>query len=95
VNAARGGIVDELALDAALRARRLRAAALDVLAEEPPAPSQPLLTNPFVTISPHNAGLTEECAKRMAVASAQNILDYFDGSPNLGLIVNAREIGLS
>lgn len=88
INAARGGVVDELALDAALRARRIRAAALDVLMEEPPQPSHPLLSNPFVTISPHNAGLTEECAMRMALAAAQNILDCFDGRLDRTLVVN-------
>jgi D-3-phosphoglycerate dehydrogenase len=92
VNAARGGIVDELALDRALRGRRLRAAALDVLVEEPPKPDHPLLTNPYVTISPHNAGLTEECAMRMAVAAARNILDLFDGRLDPRLVVNEREI---
>jgi D-3-phosphoglycerate dehydrogenase len=88
VNAARGGVVDELALDSALRQRRLRGAALDVLASEPPSANHPLLSNPYVTISPHNAGLTEECAMRMAVAAAQNILDCFDGRLNPALVVN-------
>jgi D-3-phosphoglycerate dehydrogenase / 2-oxoglutarate reductase len=92
VNAARGGIIDELALDAALRERRLRAAALDVLADEPPAPGHPLLSNPFITISPHNAGLTEECAMRMSVAASQNILDAFDGKLDRRLIVNAEQL---
>ena len=95
VNAARGGIVDELALDSALRERRLRAAALDVLAEEPPAQEHPLLNNPFITVSPHNAGLTEECAMRMSIAAAQNILDAFDGRLDRKLIVNAESAGLT
>lgn len=94
VNAARGGIVDERALDVALRERRLRAAALDVLAEEPPARGNPLLNNPFITITPHNAGLTEECAKRMSIAAAQNILDGFDGKLDRKLVVNAESVGL-
>ncbi len=93
VNAARGGLVDEIALDKALRERKLRAAALDVLVEEPPKPDHPLLTNPYITISPHNAGLTEECAKRMSIAAAQNILDELDGKPNRQLTVNATAIG--
>lgn len=92
VNAARGGIVDELALDSALRARKLQGAALDVFMQEPPAFDHPLLTNPFITISPHNAGLTEECAMRMAVAAAQNILDCLDGKLDRKLVVNADEI---
>lgn len=93
VNAARGGLVDEIALDKALRERKLRAAALDVLVEEPPKPDHPLLSNPYITISPHNAGLTEECAKRMSIAAAQNILDELDGKPNRKLTVNAAAIG--
>jgi D-3-phosphoglycerate dehydrogenase / 2-oxoglutarate reductase len=92
VNAARGGIVDELALDEALRGRRLRAAALDVLGDEPPSPDHPLLSNPYITISPHNAGLTEECAMRMSIAAAQNILNAFDGKLDQKLIVNAAQL---
>jgi D-3-phosphoglycerate dehydrogenase / 2-oxoglutarate reductase len=95
INAARGGLVDELALDEALRQRRLRAAALDVLAQEPPDPDHPLLQNPYITISPHNAGLTEECARRMALAAAQNILDCFDGTLNRKLVVNAAAIDMA
>ncbi len=94
VNAARGGIVDELALDKALRERKLRGAALDVLVQEPPTLDHPLLSNPHITISPHNAGLTEECAMRMSIAAAQNILDVFDGKLERKLVVNADKIGL-
>jgi D-3-phosphoglycerate dehydrogenase / 2-oxoglutarate reductase len=93
VNAARGGIVDELALDRALRERKLRGAALDVLVQEPPAPDHQLLSNPHITISPHNAGLTAECAMRMSIAAAQNILDALDGKLDRRLIVNAEAIG--
>jgi D-3-phosphoglycerate dehydrogenase / 2-oxoglutarate reductase len=92
VNAARGGVIDELALDAALRQRKLRAAGLDVLTTEPPSADHPLLTNPYVTISPHNAGLTEECAMRMSLSAAQNILDALDGKLDRKLIVNAGRI---
>ncbi len=89
INAARGGLVDEKALDAALRERRIFAAGLDVLVDEPPRADLPLLTNPHLTISPHNAGLTAECARRMAVAAAQNILDFFTGRLDPKLVVNA------
>jgi D-3-phosphoglycerate dehydrogenase / 2-oxoglutarate reductase len=94
INAARGGLVDEAALDAALRARKLYAAALDVLVDEPPKPDHPLLSNPHITISPHNAGLTQECAKRMAVSAAQNIVDYFAGKLDAKLVVNGKAIGI-
>ncbi len=92
VNTARGGIIDEAALDAALRTRKLRAATLDVLVQEPPALDHPLLSNPYLTISPHNAGLTEECAMRMGISAAQNILDCFDGKLDRSLVVNAGAI---
>jgi D-3-phosphoglycerate dehydrogenase / 2-oxoglutarate reductase len=95
VNAARGGIIDEVALDTALRQHKLRAAALDVLAQEPPLLDHPLLSNPFITISPHNAGLTEECAMRMGLSAAQNILNCFDGKLDRSLVVNAEAICLA
>jgi len=92
INAARGGLVDEAALDAALRERKIYAAGLDVLVEEPPNLDHPLLSNPHVTISPHNAGLTAECARRMGLAAAQNIIDCFSGKLDSKLVVNAKEI---
>jgi D-3-phosphoglycerate dehydrogenase len=88
VNAARGGLIDETALDLALRAGRLHGAALDVLAGEPPAPAHPLLVNERLTLSPHAAGLTGECAARMAVAAVRNILDFFAGTLDGALVVN-------
>ncbi len=88
INAARGGLIDELALDRALQGGTLRGAGLDVLSSEPPPADHPLLANDRVTISPHSAGLTDECAARMAVASVQNILDFFAGTLDSRLIVN-------
>ncbi len=93
VNAARGGLVDEHALDLALRNGHLGGAALDVFAEEPPAAAHPLFSNPRVTLSPHSAGLTAECAARMAVSSVRNILDLFAGRLDPALVVNATAIG--
>ena len=79
VNTARGGVVDEAALIASLRAGRLAAAGLDVFEDEPPAPDNPLLSMEQVVLSPHVAGLTAECAERMAVSSVQNVIDFFAG----------------
>jgi D-3-phosphoglycerate dehydrogenase / 2-oxoglutarate reductase len=92
INAARGGLVDELALDKALREGRLAGAGLDVLRTEPPSPDHPLLSNDKVLISPHTAGLTAECAARMAIASVQNVLDHFAKKLDPALVVNAAEI---
>lgn len=91
INAARGGLIDESALDIALRQGKLAGAGLDVLVEEPPQPDHPLLHNPGITLSPHNAGLTQECARRMAIAAAQNILDCFDGKLDSRLVVNGAK----
>jgi len=93
VNAARGGLVDETLLDKALREGALGGAGLDVLKTEPPDPGHPLLTNERVMLSPHSAGLTAECAARMAVASVQNVLDHFAGRLDPALVVNAGETG--
>lgn len=94
INTARGGLVDEDALDRALRAGRLGGAGLDVLVSEPPRHDHPLLTNERVLITPHAAGLTEECAMRMSVAAAENILDYFGGTLDPGLVVNRDHVSL-
>lgn len=94
INAARGGLVDEDALDLALHAGRLGGAGLDVLAAEPPRPDHPLLTNDRVLITPHVAALTEECAMRMSLAAAQNILDYFSGTLDPALVVNRDHVSL-
>jgi D-3-phosphoglycerate dehydrogenase len=93
INTARGGLVDETALDSALRAGRIAGAALDVFGQEPPPPDHPLLHNDRVTISPHSAGLTQECAKRMGLSAAQNILDFFAGRLDPRLVVNRDRIG--
>jgi D-3-phosphoglycerate dehydrogenase len=88
VNTARGGIVDETALAAALTDGRVAAAGLDVFDDEPPAKNQPLLAFDQVVLSPHIAGLTQEAAERMAVASVQNAIDFFAGRLHPDLIVN-------
>ena len=88
VNSARGGLIDEAALATALQSGHIAAAGLDVLADEPPHPDNPLLGLENVVITPHSAGLTAECAKRMACAAAQNVLDFFAGKLDHRLIVS-------
>ena len=88
INAARGGLVDEAALAAALRDKSIGGAGLDTFDAEPPSPDNPLLALDTVIVSPHCAGLTDECAARMGVAAARNALDGIDGRLDPALVVN-------
>jgi D-3-phosphoglycerate dehydrogenase len=90
INTARGGIVDERALAAALSAGKLRGAGLDVFEDEPPAADNPLLKLDNMVLSPHSAGLTVECAERMAIASVENVLAGLDGRLNPATVVNRQ-----
>lgn len=93
VNAARGGLVDEAALHAALTGRMSPGgAALDCFRDEPPAPGHPLFALPNVVLSPHSAALSAEAAERMGVVAAQNVLDGLAGVLRPELVFNAAQM---
>ncbi|MDT7952957.1 MAG: hydroxyacid dehydrogenase [Acetobacteraceae bacterium] len=94
VNTARGGIVDEAALLAALRSGHLGGAGLDVLAQEPQGAGNPLLQEPSVISSPHVAGVTVEAMDAMGQATARNILSVLDGAPIREHVVNQEVLVL-
>ena len=88
VNASRGGLIDEAALVEALRDGEIGAAALDVFEREPTAPDNPLFGLPNTVLTPHVAGLTVECAERMSLRCAKNVLDFFAGRLDPAVVVN-------
>jgi D-3-phosphoglycerate dehydrogenase len=92
VNCARGGLIDEDALLAALEAGRLGGAALDVFATEPPGADHPLLRHPRVVATPHLGGSTVEAQRSIAVEVADQVLAALRGEPVRGA-VNAPALG--
>jgi D-3-phosphoglycerate dehydrogenase len=90
LNTARGGIVDEDALAAALGAGRLAGAGVDVFEDEPGPPdiARPLFARDNVIFSPHIAGVSLEAGIRMGRMSVQNVLDCFDGCLSADVVVN-------
>jgi len=91
INCARGGLVDEPALLAALERGQLGGAALDVLAKEPPG-DNPLLRHPRVVATPHLGGSTVEAQRSIAVEVADQVLAALRGEPVRGA-VNAPALG--
>jgi D-3-phosphoglycerate dehydrogenase / 2-oxoglutarate reductase len=76
LNCARGGIINEADLAAALRSGHLAGAALDVFVQEPPAADHPLLKLPNVVVTPHLGAATVEAQLTVAKEAAQLLIDY-------------------
>ena len=81
VNAARGALIDEEALVAALRSGRLAGAALDVFAKEPLPADSPLRDAPNLLLTPHLAGSTHEAQDRAGVVVAEQVVAALGGLP--------------
>ena len=77
INCARGGIIDEPALAAAITSGHVKGAALDVFEEEPPKKDNPLLALSNVIVTPHLAASTEEAQVKVAQELAETLRDYF------------------
>jgi lactate dehydrogenase-like 2-hydroxyacid dehydrogenase len=78
VNISRGQVVDEDALIAALRAKRLGAAALDVFAQEPTPPER-WADVPHTVLTPHTAGATSAAVPQMVALTVENLRRFFNG----------------
>ena len=79
INTARGELIDETALHAALTSGQIAGAGLDVFKQEPPDPSNPLLTLPNVIPLPHIAGVTLQAAENMSSLAVTNLLTALAG----------------
>jgi glyoxylate reductase len=81
VNTARGGVVDQDALRAALHDGRIAGAALDVTDPEPLPPDHPLLDAPNLLVVPHIGSATVRTRGKMAEMAVENLLAALDGRP--------------
>ncbi len=81
INTARGGLVNEFALAAALKSGKLSGAAVDVVKKEPMSKDCPLITAPNITITPHSGWVPLETRRRLFKIVEQNIRAYLSGNP--------------
>ncbi len=79
LNTARGGLIDEAALHAAIESGRLAGAGLDVMEDEPPPVGYPLRRHPRVICTPHVAGVTDGSLVNMGVMAAECIVAVLRG----------------
>jgi D-3-phosphoglycerate dehydrogenase len=91
VNCARGGVVDEAALARAVEDGTLKGAAVDVFAEEPVSPDNPLLDVEDVIVTPHLGAATEAAQENVALSTAEQVLAAFAEEPVLNAL-NAPSI---
>jgi D-3-phosphoglycerate dehydrogenase len=94
INAARGGIVEEKALYEALQQKKIAAAALDVIAEEPPAKDHPLFKLDNVLWTPHVGALTLEATVRAEWGAAEEIIRVLERKRPKNPVVDADEARL-
>jgi D-3-phosphoglycerate dehydrogenase len=93
VNTARGGLIDESALEKALLDGRISAAGLDTFTVEPPPKDHPFFKLPNIVVSPHVGGVTDEAAARVGVDAVLGIIRILE---NEGIdpfrIVNRKDL---
>lgn len=81
INTARGALIVEEDLAAALRSGTIAGAALDVLSTEPPPPAHPLLHAPNCILTPHIAWATREARARLLETAVANLRLWLGGAP--------------
>lgn len=80
INTARGELIDEMALAAALTNGTLAFAGLDVLSTEPPANDHPFFSLNNIALSPHNAWATQEARQELLAITVANLTAYINGA---------------
>ncbi|MFV0408375.1 MAG: hydroxyacid dehydrogenase [Paracoccus sp. (in: a-proteobacteria)] len=81
INTARGGLIDEDALLAAVQSGHLAGAGLDSFAVEPPAADHPFWADPRIVVTPHIGGVTREAGARVGVDAVSGIFQILEGQP--------------
>ena len=90
VNLARGGVVDEEALAACLREKRIAGAAIDVMEAEPPRKNHPLLALDNVLLTPHIGGSTGEAQSRGEWGAAEEVVRVLQGDRPHNPVIQAH-----
>ncbi len=89
INTARGGLIDEAALVAALKDGKLSGAGLDTVASEPPGPDSPLWAAPNLVVTPHVGADTAEARERVGVMVMEQALAAIEGRlPDQWMVAN-------
>lgn len=81
INTARGGLINESDLAAALNSQRIAGAILDVVSQEPIATENPLFSAKNCLLTPHMAWTAIEARRRLMQVTAENIAAFLRGSP--------------
>ena len=81
INTARGALIDEAALVAAIQSGHLAGAGLDTFAVEPPVPDHPFFSVPEIVLTPHIGGVTRQAGARVGVDAVRGIFQILDGQP--------------
>lgn len=81
INTARGGLIDEDVLLAAIQSGHLAGAGLDTFAVEPPQANHPFFSENRIVVTPHIGGVTREAGARVGVEAVRGIFQVLDGQP--------------